>query len=559
MSNFSMPGLGNANVRVDMFLLTQTGTYQEQQLRPFQVHVNESVIENLARATRGGANLGVSAVQSLAGEIVKPSAMTEGAVGIANGWNSRRFRGMLRVREEHPIYKGTTTQRIFFVYTDQCDASMNYLDPNMRIYFNSETVITEAMKHTPMGMQKHAQIVSSNQIVTPLDMNAGANGYYSTAASHLVRPEDVFSIGQTLQTVNRLQQSGAFPGTVNRAYDYRTMVGECGAYQYSHRQDTSPTRYVSNSLNAFQHSVKEAAMAAEGFDDTASNMELLLGEAQAHVQNDDIHKNTFLAILKERCGYMERGFITLSDLNREFPDTLRYGEVTKYSMDNGQSIRKVNYAEQSCHFKGADPTSIAASMLAQTIPSIMMDNYLRLVTIAVTNGNMPGTYAFQISGEGTKLVMEGIDARPYLLEFERRLGTDCLNALTHNNGIPFQISLTSDLAGDSVIDISLGGEAPTRFVAPTFSDGLFSPVITRDGAKANKISTDMIWLVQNVIPNNFNSGSNTTVQGGSLSSAAPQQHNQYMVQPYQHPVASAAPYNPQYAQGDVNAIPFEGL
>lgn len=548
----ALSAIGAPAVRIGSAILVQSGTYQEQHMRSFNMSVNNDAISQLISVTRGGMNLGVSAVQDIAGQIVAPSAMTEGVVGISgDGWTSRRFRGMLRVHEEHPIYKGTATQRIFFIYTDQCDVSYTQtLDPQMRVYINAETVISETTQNTAMGLQKFCKVVSANQIVTPVDMMAGNNGLFSAQSSHLIRPEDVFSIGQTTAIVDRLQSTGRFNGQINRMHDHRTMVGECGAYQYSHREDTSPVRYVSNTLRAFQHSVREADMMNDdNFPNAAANSkEHLYGEAQSYSANDNIHGNSFLAILKERANYMERGYVTWGELCQLFPELVHQHGVAQWSMDNGQSKRRTLFAGDSMHFHGADPTSIASATLGQTVPSLMMDTFLRHVSFAVTNGDAPGQYKFEYHGNMVKSIMEGVDMRPYLLEFERRLAIDCLNTITFNNQIRFQLSMSSDLAGDSVIDIALQGEQPVRFVVPTFTDGLFAPIITRDQEKANRIANDMLYLVSEVVPNAPKMGAMTALNDPS----------QYMIVPYTHPTMPEQPYNPTQ-QGTMNVYSFEGL
>lgn len=560
----------NSSVRIGNLILVQSGTYQEQHVRPFNMAVSDAAISQLHTATRGGQNLGVSAVQEIAGSIVAPAAMTEGVVGIADGgshdgWAARRFRGFVRVHEEHPMMKGTGTQRIFFIYTDQCDVSYgNNLDPNMRVYFNSETVISERLENTAMGVQKVAKVMASNQIVTPLDMMGGQNGLFSQAASHLIRPEDIYSIGQTQAVIDRLQTTQRFNGTIARMHDHRTMVGECGAYQYSHRHDTSPVRYVSGALQAFSHSVRESDLLGQDAfgNQAADSKEHLYGEAQAHSANQNIHANTFLARLKERANYMERGYVTWGELCQIFPELVHQHGCAVWSMDNGQSIRRVNQVQDSMHFHGADNTSIAASLLAQAVPSLMMDNFIRHVSFAVTNGDMPGTYKLEFHGNAIKSIMEGIDMRPYLMEFERRLATDCLNNITYGNQINFQISMSSDLAGDSVIDISLQGEQPVRFVAPTFTDSLFTPVITRDAQKANKIANDMLYLVSAVVPNAPQMNAMINLQNPQPQNGGfPMQQDpsmQYMVSSYQHPVTPIAQINP-VQQGAMNAVSFEGL
>ncbi|MFO5890566.1 hypothetical protein ACLBSJ_32625, partial [Klebsiella pneumoniae] len=61
--------------------------------------------------------------------------------------------------------------------------------------------------------------------------------------------------------------------------------------------------------------------------------------------------------------------------------------------------------------------------------------------------------------------MDGIDMTPQINDFERRLITDAINSISYGNQIPFKISMHSDLAGDTVIDISLNHDFKGRFTA----------------------------------------------------------------------------------------------
>ncbi|AEH03490.1 hypothetical protein AVT69_gp064 [Pseudomonas phage PhiPA3] len=537
---------GNGKLRITKMIAVQTGTYQEQHVRPFNINANKEAVQRLDIATRGGNNLGVQAVQEVASDIIVPQAMVEGVVGIKEGWRSRRFRFMMNVNETHPFIQGTVTQRIFFGYSDHCDASAQYLPDDMRVYFNSETIVVSAIQNTVNGPQRVVNIVGTNQIVSPVDMMGGSNGMFARATSHLCRPEDMFNIQQTQTVAQRLQDSGMFDGVIARSIDHRTMVGEGGAFKYSTRRDTSPVRYLSNSLNAYQHSVKELAMAEHGDDMFGQpSQEVLFGEAASHCRNASIHSNTFLAMLKDHAGYMERGYVTWGELRAIFPELNQYGQggVTNFAMDNGRSIQKVSMAEDSAGWAGADYTSIGASLLAQAIPSIMMDTYLRRISFAVTNGMGPNNYAVEIHPTGTKSIIDDLDTATitkHIMEFERRLGTDILNNISRGNQIPFKISMASDLAGDSVIDISVGGEPVARFVAPTFSDSLFSPVITRNDQLPTNMSGDLTWLVQQVIPNQM--------QNQAINMVG-----------YNHPVAPAATMSANTNQGVMNNVADLGL
>lgn len=490
----------NVSLNVKSFILVQTGSYQEQHLRPFAVNATKQALDALSEATNFGTNLGVAAVQEIASDVIQPSANTEGTIGIDQGWRSRRFRFLMKVEECHPFITGTTTQRIFFGYTDQCDASYHHLDPDMRIYFNSETVISQSIQQTPAGPVYKSNISSANQIISPVGFNTVPNDAFNYDTLHLIRPEDIFSLSQTNHVAQNLVNSGAIDGPIHRNIDHRTLSGPGSGYKYSKRRDTSPTRYLSNTLGSYQQAVKEYNNSSM---DGEISAEVLLGEAASFSRNTQLYTNSFIAVLRDRAGYMEKGYVTLRELQEMFPET-RMENVLRYSMDNGQSIRKVNLAEDSQGWGGADYTSIGASLIAQTVPSIMMDSYFRSISFSVTNGTGPNQYLFDLNPHMTKSVIDNIDMVPYVNEFERRLSIDTLNGISRGNQVPFRMIVSSDLAGDTVIDISIGGDNMARYVAPTFSDSLFSPVVTRDVNLPNSVSNDMYWLVSEVIPSNLN-------------------------------------------------------
>lgn len=494
---FGSQGINKTSV-IKNFVLVQTGTYQEQHLRPFNVNVTSDNVNNLESATRGGTNLGVSAIQEIAADIIAPSAMTEGITNIQQGWSSRRFRFIMTVEEQHPFIRGTTDQRIFFGYTDHCDASYNHLDPLMRIYFNSETVISNVIEQTPAGPVMRSNMVSSNQIIAPVDVTMGPTPRMASASTHLIRPEDIFSVGQTNHVARKLTDSGQIDGPITASISHSAVVGLGGDYKYSRRMDSSPTRYLSGTLNSFQNAVLESN--SNAFDNEATSMEVLLGEATSFSRNNTMRGNTFMSRLRDHAGYMENGYITFRELQMLFPEAAS-DQVTMFSMDNGKSIRKVSYAHDSEIWSGADHISVGASLIAQTVPSVMMDTFFRSISISVTNGHGPNNYIFDVNPAMTRtLVNISSDmAMGYVMEFERRMKTDILNIISKGNQIPFKLVVSSDLAGETIIDIALGSDPLTRYVAPTFSDSLFTPVITRDLGLVSNISNDLIWLVGEVI------------------------------------------------------------
>jgi hypothetical protein len=176
-----------------------------------------------------------------------------------------------------------------------------------------------------------------------------------------------------------------------------------------------------------------------------------------------------------------------------------FDQVTRYALDDGRSIRRVTQAHESEHWQGADKTSIAASLIAQVVPAIMMDNFIRNISFAVTNSMIPGQYALTIDPKLTRSIVDEINMTQYIQEFERRLCVDALNSITFGGNIPFSISVMSDLAGDSIINISLDHQQSVQYIAPTFTDSLFSPMVSTQLDAANKVSNDMIAIASDVL------------------------------------------------------------
>lgn len=488
-----------ANITVDMFILTQTGTYQEQSLRPFNTTVTPGALNALSESTRGGTQFNVASVQNVAGDILSPSATVEAPAQISNGWRSRRFRFLMKVTEVAPFQERGYTQRIFFGYTDQCDVSFNQtLDPQMRIYFNSETVVETNYSLDMHGnMVPVARVVASNQIVSPMDMSGNSgfiNGVMHRPTSYLVRPDDVFSQGQNEAMLGKLRESGRIDAS-NIHYDERTMLGQGGPYKYSRRNDASPVRYMAHTLKAYSSAVHEARE-EQGTADADYIYETALGTAA----NQSIHTNGFFARLKDQTGYMENGFVEYRELLAMQPE-LNDPQRMIVAMDDGTSIRKTSQAEDSNYWHGSSRTDIAASMIAQVVPAIMMDNMFRTLTFSATNGMMGvGSYAIDFNSMASASIVENLNMIDYFQSVEHRLEYDVLASITHRNQISFQLSVHADLAGETIIDISLEGEPMVRYVAPTFTDSLFSPVVTSDKGRADTIANDMRYLMETVVP-----------------------------------------------------------
>lgn len=529
------------NITLEGFWLVQTGTYQAQYVRPLNTESpSPDTINYLNDVTRSGAHIDVANVGEVAGSVVKPSAQVESQINIPNGWTSRRFRFMMKIREESPFDPNGAQIRIFFGYTDNCDVSYSQqLDPEMRIYFNAETQITYQPypdPNAPGGRSYFPRIVGSNQILSPLDFSDSpvqmGPGVINDGAWYMTRPEDIYHMASADLVKRSIEASQMYEGGIASNVQYETMLSPTQRQKYSHRYDVSPSRYLTNVLKGYQHAYREAEMdpvmgdmSGEFGPDTVQ----MYGRASRYLSNDDIGSNSFFAILRDRCGFQELGYVTWRNLCGCFPET---EDNTVVSMDNGQSVRRVSMAEDSDYWRGNDDTNIAVSMLAQVVPAILMDNYMVGISFGVVNSLSPEEpFTIDIHENSVGSIVPGLNLIQPINEFKRRLVMDVLNPVTYHGGKSIQLSMVCDLRGESIIDISLDGQEFKRFVAPTFSDSLFSPMITAQQDRLDTLSNDLSYIASQVIDSGQASqqqgpspGIITDPHGGGWNSAPNQQN-----------------------------------
>lgn len=489
----------NIEHQITKFILTQTGTYQEQTRRPFVSNVSAEAMQALANDTRDGQNFGVAAMQNAAlANLIAIQSTPEGIASVANGWRFRRFRGLMVVSEKSPFAGRAETMRVYYVYTDNSEESYNRnLDPQMRIYFNSETIVTERLIPTANGVVPQAQIMGSYQIVAPVNAQAGN---HSNPTTYMVRPEDIYHGAQTRLVNEKLKYSG-FLGegvSADMSIDGRYTMGGSSTQMYNKRSDLAPARYLSRTMLAQQHANKEAAL--DGV--MGQDQEVMFGAAGSYIANPSMVSNTFFALLRDRFpSFTERGFITYGQLCSLFP---HLDSITDYSMADARAVRRENLAEDSNHFNGSDPCTMAASLISQVVPGIMMDNFIQAFAFTAMNGVGGSQYNLTPIPNTLKGVVDNLEMSRYVEEFFRRIVTDVLESISMRNQIQFSFSMHADLGADSVIDIQMHSQPSIRYVIPTYNDSLFSSVVTQSYDLNAKISKDLIYATSQVMPSHNN-------------------------------------------------------
>lgn len=498
-------------VRPTRMLLSQTGEYGNQVYRPFETNIDVNSINLLKESSMDGSRINDHSVALAAGNIIQPSSRHTGDVGIQHGWGFRRFRFIMNVLEEQHFRTGATTEHVFYGYTDHCDVAHQHsatgvrLDPNMRVYFNSEVVISHRTHMTANGPVVTGDVVANNQIVNGYseDESVMINGQRVKLV--MLRPEDVYSNAENKNVMDRIMSSPAMQGHLSNRfvngepvgiYDERSAFHQLGDQKYSRRNELSPTRYLSRALNGYKKASMETG-ADESYDDFASSDSSLYGNAASYLHNDSMINNEFLRRLREETAYGRLGYVTYGELCAMFPGF--DDQCVQVAMDDGRSMRRMSSRDDGEVWTGQDANTIASSLLSQVVPGIMMDCMLTNIHFTVVNGEGYGQFRVLVSPQSVMMISDKLDPSQFVQRFIDRLSIEAMVAITQNNLLGIQLDMATDIVGESIIRISINGTPWDTFIAPTFADSTYTLMLSTDPSALSKISNDISWLASQVV------------------------------------------------------------
>lgn len=521
---------------VQHLLLSPTGTYEVPYRRPYNANVTTHAINDIAEATQGGTRLSIDSLHGVASDVLQPTADPEAPAVVDRGWSERRFRMILTVTEKAPL-GGNYVQRVFYGYTNHCDASYrDHLDPNMRIYFNSETTVQVDQTVSPNGgVVPRTRIVGSSQIVGPQDYQDPSVGGIITqpTETHLLRPSDIFDVRLAQSSAEKLAfgsqhhpgLAGQY-GNIDRVIATQTVGAQGGVPRLVDRSNASPSRYLYKTLKGMQQAVSEMAMDDDGYGDYDNESRYSM--AGTHVASQQMHSRQFFARLKDETGLFQNGYVTLAELNRVFPET--DGVTDCFLNDNYSTFRRMSSSMDSEHWRGNNNITVASTVIAQTLPAIMMDNFIRTVGIVAENGYGMGEYNISTPNPASTTMIVGTGDPQFeqrcIGELLRRLAVDVLDYITQRNNLPFYLTASSDLGGETIIELTLDGEY-TRYVVPTFADSLFTTQATISSEHQSRLASDLTFLADEVVPmtNGLSNGEGYFHPNFALSSNEPMKPN----------------------------------
>ena len=468
-----------SNLTIPRLLITETGTYHDQFIRPLHIDVRADNIANINTSIASTGSISASNLAGITGEFFKVAAIPEAVAPLVNGWNSKRCRFLMEIAYERA---GMRTSEMVSGYSDHLGVSTingTHLDPNMVFYVNNITTIRLDPIFTAGGQVQHVSRVVDNSHVLNDHLSATTNpnqAYWERSNMYDIRPQDVvhtLSLGIELDKYNPHQVLDGV--SILRSES-----------KLSNRANNVPVTYASKLLNAFN--TAQAGMLV------STGTEEYYNEVSGMVRDSLAAHSAFLNKIRNVTS-VGGGKFTWSDLLAIDPTLNQrksYVPLRELSKDFYTTA-------DSEHWAGADITTQYATILAQVIPSLMAEVGLTQISFTSTNnyslGATVGITTRVISGN---TFSSGISLAGPSEVFKQRFESHVLKDLTYNNQLQFNLVANFDLIGESKIQLSVDNGPLTPYTVPSFADNSFSPMLTFNPALPNQVASQMLGMFESI-------------------------------------------------------------
>ena len=449
-------------IRITKFLLHETGSYNTQYRRPYNTALNGHALNLMQERLAGAQNYVAGAFGGIASQFIQPTATPEKEIQLVNGWTERRMRFMMEL--EYNYHTGGKVTEVILGYTSHTGVGISgSIDMNMEFFVNSTMQVRNTIEFTPVGNQTHTSLIDSSHVL--VDNNWSS--VHAPMIDQRLRPEDVYS------TMSRSQLTG-----LGSVVDTRSMSSNAAVK--SRRSNGNAANYMARILQDY----KSASLQAE-FGQTDVQV---LDQARTFSQENLAGRDPFLSAIAGVRNMGVQNIFTFRDLEMIDPNVRN---VTRATLMGPTQQASAHQAGMTSVWSGADRTTTVATILSQSVPSLLMDLALTEVIFQSTNRDLQGrinTVLMHANG------FSGGDQSQALQIFTMRLEQEILNDVSFGNETDFAIEMRVDLLGETWIKLSLDSGPFIDYVTPSFCDAMLVPVLTTNNDLAVTLASDFEQL-----------------------------------------------------------------
>lgn len=495
--------------------LFPTKGYNDVYRRSYNTYIDQAVENKLDEVTQGGTILNNVTIGEIASQVLQPSAQVEQRSNIVHGWQTPRYRFILKVEEmgvggsvNIGYYVGHTEHSEGVIFHGTRESSF---DPNMMFFINSVNRVRISNFSQNGRSFKNVKAEESQQFL--FSNGAIANLQTGNMGAYKMRPQDLF---QAQSLLNRLSQDNLLD--TNTIDTTGAIIGIGG--DISSRSNNDPTNYLTKTLKAYRYASDQNS----GYE---SDTEDLYGTAVSLVKEQNIYNNPFISQMSNYsyniaangqfswkellgiCPHLDQ--ITQVVLPNDVSNNIAYNTSATLNANvlNGANIWSNENTE---HWQGSTNETIAGYMISQALPAMMLEKLIATIRFRMTNQTMTGE--IQHSVDSISAIDQDVaHLMPKHAEMLMdRLRIETLGAVTMGGMMPFDCLVDCSIFGDTFIQISINGGPHTPLLMPTFADNAASPVVTSSMDNYNKVSNDIVNLARKL---NMGNGQVPEVHTGS--------------------------------------------
>lgn len=460
----------------------------DQYIAPHAADFRGHVVDDFARATKNGSSLsamrlakhcsGLFVPDTSRGRLIKSHA--------PNGWDTDRLAFAMVVAINNRQHSKTYQYIVGYTDADMSSGTDTRikLDSRMKLYFNNitrvhmnESVANSKRVWTPK-IQTHDQILNRSSL-TGFDDNS--LGLRDRPVS--LRPTDLFR-----------RQTGT--KHFARHFEEDKVSNMCGAFtsqlKASSRVNNSTSHYMHRTLSAYLASASDPDL-QHHYDEGSADT---LNHAHDRVEETDLELDPYIEEMKMHHRILDDGYITWGDLQRLNPD---------FDFDKiifGRRKGRMS-TENEAGWKGTDNESIAARIIRQSLPGIMINSgYVEVEKMVLDSTARVGQSVVEM--EKAWPFVDGMRVSSTWPYFEGA----CRDILIHEVtcGGRFDVTARVDANIDRNIRMWIrvdnGPEAYFNF--PAFMDAGVAPTLENDNKAFDRLAKGVVGLAADISARRLN-------------------------------------------------------
>jgi hypothetical protein len=294
------------------------------------------------------------------------------------------------------------------------------------------------------------------------------------------------------------------------SYDDRTVMTSTA--QKASRSSSIATNYMARTLDAYLAAARNQGDLGQDAPDVLENARARVHQAQSAASDPFLREISRI----ENGGQFIPDHFTYRTLCQIDMNTDRLAEVQMVppvQRDNWTgSTNENDWSDKGIYTQ-------VATILAQSVPTILMETGLKAVQFQSTNRKIGQRMETTITQ--ARSFSEVFELNQQCLTFIDRVNREILTDLSYNGQLDYALFMQMSIHGEVVIEVSLNNDQNLhRYVAPLFADALTTPIVTTQFGLAQKNAELFGGLAGELSEMNLlGSATSTNIQTGSAGMA----------------------------------------